>query len=326
MAMAADSTTDLGRAMAQMADVQARLTGAKLFEEVMTPAEKYAERINMLEDALRRGAISSDTFGRQVIKANQEILKLNQAISPVQAAKWPSAEAFTRLNNYRQTLQNTLPIIQAAALTEGREGLAAARERQPAGPVELPTFPVGGAGITAALGIGAAGQAGAVAGEAPTFTPPSGGLGGMAGLIAGATGQAGAVAGGTEASWSMTMAASAQGFSNQVNLAGEAFYNWINRVNQTGGGFVGPPRPELEDLTPAEIQDRFFGSGLFRGAQGQRPEDIVPWLPSGGGEGGGEATPIASGLLQQILTAIQQAATQAASRPVVEMQSAGLEG
>ena len=55
--------------------VQAKLEGKSIFEQMLTPMEKFNKRLRELSKLLRLGAISQDTFDRAAHKAKEERLK-----------------------------------------------------------------------------------------------------------------------------------------------------------------------------------------------------------------------------------------------------------
>lgn len=73
--------------------------GARLTEEVRTPLEAYIERMAFLGDRLAQGAISQETFNRQVLQAQTDLETANEKLTNIGTANDFLANAFGQMGN-----------------------------------------------------------------------------------------------------------------------------------------------------------------------------------------------------------------------------------
>ncbi len=71
--------------------------------------EKFAKEMGELDRLRKNGALSEDLYGRAVQKTRKEILGSTSAAISFQAAAAGSAEAVTRIAEYREHLKETSP-------------------------------------------------------------------------------------------------------------------------------------------------------------------------------------------------------------------------
>lgn len=101
--------------------------GKKATEELMTPTEKYAERLAELDALLAEGAVSQETYARGALKAQQDLASANKS-DPSKVAgivRSGSAEAAKAIAEFRnQGKEDKLPDLAKQQLQKQTESVS----------------------------------------------------------------------------------------------------------------------------------------------------------------------------------------------------------
>jgi hypothetical protein len=103
-----------GAALDAFTEKAMRLKGLQLFQETLTPLEKFANKLRDLDLMLQKGYISEQTYNRAVMESEKQLGLAAKAAGKFDAAAYGSADFFTRLQDYADTMRAPEDAIRQA--------------------------------------------------------------------------------------------------------------------------------------------------------------------------------------------------------------------